>query len=411
MSDLVLFEDFGLVNLLPSVFWQTVFELRVGRQILLDRVAQQLGRSIGGVWTRDWIAPIAEYRCGAPVNRSVEPGAVLLNGRWLFDGSIDFPSAPCVGTIGGQIAYVVCDEELAARLKPETMLSASCCEALLSETHCRDASGRMIQYPWDILSELPSVLAADWSESDASIECDIDSAVRQRQADKIHLGERTQIDPTVILDATAGPVYISHDVTVGPYAVLEGPLYVGPGTKIHPHSWLHGANAIGPVCRLGGEIHGCVIHGYSNKAHAGFLGHSYVGSWVNLGAGSTTSDLKNTYGTVRVPVNGQDVDSGQMFMGAVIADHAKIGINASLASGAVFGFASSSVTGGAVPKYVPSLSWVSPEGISAGHTDRLLDMASTVMARRNIDMTDDEVELFLALDTRVQDFERKPVTT
>jgi UDP-N-acetylglucosamine diphosphorylase/glucosamine-1-phosphate N-acetyltransferase len=390
---------------LPSVYWQTVFEMRVGRTILLDRFAQQLGRSIGGVWTRDWIAPVAEQRCGAPVNRSLETGDVLVNGRWIFDGPVEFPAAPLVGLVGNQIAYVVCDDALAARLTSQSMLSVSECENLRNQLPCCEAPGRLIQYAWEILRDLPAVLAADWTDSDAAIDSELDAAIDLRGSDKIHVGERAQIHRSTVLDATHGSVFISHDVSVGPHAVLEGPLYLGPGTKINPHSWLHGGNAIGPVCRIGGEVCGSVIQGYSNKAHAGGLGHSYVGSWVNIGAGATTSNLKNTYGSIRVPLGGSDVHTGQTFLGAIIADHAKVGINASLPSGAVFGFASSSATGGAVPKYVPSLSWVTNDGISAGRTDRLLDAATAMMTRRNIDMTDDEIELFLSLDFRVKEFE------
>ena len=133
-----------------------------------------------------------------------------------------------------------------------------------------------------------------------------------------------------------------------------------------------------------------------------------MGSWVNIGAGTANSDLKNTYGSVRAPINGTNVETGATSFGAVIGDHAKIGINSSIPTGAVLGFASVAATSRLLPKYVPSFGWVTDQGISAGKSDRLLDVATKVMARRHIDMTDEEIELFLDLGTRVQEFEAKP---
>jgi hypothetical protein len=157
---------------------------------------------------------------------------------------------------------------------------------------------------------------------------------------------------------------------------------------------------------MAGELHGCVISAYTNKQHAGFLGHAYVGSWVNLGAGCSNSDLKNTYGKIKVPINGTDVDTGTQFFGAIIGDHAKLGINATIPSGAVIGLAASVASSGMLPKYLPSFSWVTQERIRAGDPLRLLDAACAVMARRDVDMTDDEVELFSDLGTRVGSFEQ-----
>jgi UDP-N-acetylglucosamine diphosphorylase/glucosamine-1-phosphate N-acetyltransferase len=209
------------------------------------------------------------------------------------------------------------------------------------------------------------------------------------------------------VDASEGPVYIGDDASVGAYAILEGPLYLAPGVRVHPHSWLHGGNAIGPMCKVAGELHGCIMHGYSNKQHEGFLGHAYVGSWVNIGAGVTNSDLKNTYGTIRVPINGTDVESGLQFFGAIVADHVKLGVHATVPTGAAIGFAASIAATRVLPKYIPSFSWISDNHISPGDPLRALDVATAVMGRRNLDMTDEEVELFLDLGQRTQQFEAR----
>lgn len=407
MQSLVLFEDDGFVDLLPLVHWRTVFELRVDRRIFLDRTAQGLGLPVAGVWTRDWIADVAALRCGAPANHTVDASTVLVNGRWVFDDAVKLPKKACVGLVDEEVAYVVCNAKLAARLSPNDFLDPARREAALEGVPRKSASGRLIRHPWDLVNGLSESLVGSWKPGDAAIETDLDSRVVLEDADRVHIGERTVIHPTAVIDATAGPVYISHDVVVGAQAVIEGPVYIGPGSRVNPHAWLHGGNAIGPVCRLGGEINGCVIHGYTNKQHAGYLGRAVVGSWVNVGAGTENSDLKNTYGKVRVPINGVDVDTEQQFFGAVIGDHVKLGINATLPTGAVMGFSATAVSSCVLPKYIPSFGWVTNEAILVGDPGRLLDAATKMMVRRGIDMTDAEVELFLDLGTRVGAYEAR----
>ncbi len=404
MSQVILFEDHRWVNFLPLVYWRSIFELRAGRKVFLDRSAQRLGKPIAGIWARDWLASVAAQRCGAPANSDATSGSILVNGRWVFDGPVEFPNKPCFGRIGDDVAFIVCDEKIASRLTPELMLDSHKVNEALAGVECVHAEGRFLQYPWDVVNDVGHFLETDWKEDDAVVESEIDSGLITDPS-RLHVGQRTTIHPTVVLDAERAPVFISHDVTIGAYAVIEGPIYIGPGSKVHPHALLHGGNSIGPVCKLGGEIHGCVIDGYSNKQHGGFLGHSYVGNWVNLGAGCNNSDLKNTYGSVRVRQPSGEVDTGMTFFGATIGDHAKIGINATIPTGAYVGFAASVATTRVLPVWIPSLSWLTESGSKAGDPARLLDVATKVMARRGIDMTDEEVDLFLDLGTRAVDLE------
>ncbi len=407
MKSIVLFEDEGFVDLLPLVYWRTVFELRVGRKIMLDRTAQRLGLTVSGVWTRAELAKVAAQRCGAPANQPVDRSTILVNGRWLLDRGTKLPTRPCVGVVDDGVAFIVCDGPASKRLTPRDLLEPSRWEEALEHLPRKPATGRLLRYPWEIIADLPELLRSDWDPSDASIETPLDTRVIAAHKDRIHVGEHTTIHPTAIVDASEGPIFISHDVRIGPYCVIEGPAYIGPGTWIHPYTRLHGGNAVGPICRVGGELDGCVLDGYTNKQHVGFLGHAYVGSWVNLGAGSVNSDLKNTYGTVRVPINGREVDTGRRFFGGIIGDFAKIGINATIPTGSVIGFAASVAATRLLPKWLPSFSWVTEERVTTGDPLRLLDAASAMMARRNIDMTDEEVELFLELRQVARTYEAR----
>lgn len=400
---MILFEDEGFVDLLPLLYWRSLFELQVGRKSILDRMVQRLGLSVAGIWTRDWVAKVAAQRCAVPANQPLSAPIVLVNGRWLFDGPVKFANAPCVGVVDdGSIAYIACDQSLAGALNPSVLLNAAKREATLMGMRRETAPGRLLRYPWEVIGDLSQLIRGHWNPGDAGIESKLDKHLAIGPLELIHVGKNTRIHPTAVIDAAEGPVFIDNDVTIGAYSVLEGPLYLGAGSIIHPHSHLHGGNAIGPVCKIGGELHGCVIHGYSNKQHNGFLGHSYVGSWVNIGAGTNNSDLKNTYGHVRVPINGTEVDCGLSFFGAIIGDHAKIGINASIPTGAVIGFGASVSATRMLPKFVPSFSWVSDNGMALCDPVRALEVARAVMKRRGIDMTREEAELFSDLPSRVR---------
>jgi hypothetical protein len=148
------------------------------------------------------------------------------------------------------------------------------------------------------------------------------------------------------------------------------------------------------MCKVGGEIEASIIAGYSNTQHAGFLGHSYVGSWVNIGAGTVNSNLKNTYGSVRVPINGLEIDTGLTLFGAVIGDHAKLAIGQTLPTGASVGFAAMTACSGVLPKFVPSFSWLTDDHATQGDPSRLLTAARRMMERRGINLTDTEFKLF-----------------
>lgn len=153
---------------------------------------------------------------------------------------------------------------------------------------------------------------------------------------------------------------IEDGVEIEPYAVLDarqGPIFIGQGTIVKAGANLRGPLFIGPECRIGGEVTHSIFQGYSNKAHYGFIGHSYIGEWVNLGAGTTNSNLKNNYGTVKVMVNGKEVDSGQQFLGCIIGDFVKTGIGTLINTGTVIGFGANVLGGKVTPKYIPDFDW------------------------------------------------------
>jgi UDP-N-acetylglucosamine diphosphorylase/glucosamine-1-phosphate N-acetyltransferase len=197
------------------------------------------------------------------------------------------------------------------------------------------------------------------------------------------VGEGVDVRPGAVIDASAGPVILGAGVIVHPLSVVTGPAYLGPGTVVNPGAKLRQATSTGAFCKVGGEIEDTLIQDLSNKQHDGFLGHAVVGGWVNLGADTNGSDLKNNYSPVRVDLGDGPVDSGESFVGPLIGDHAKTGIDTMLTTGAVVGVSSNVYGGGFVPRHVPSFSWGGSDGLSEYRLDEAIRTAQAVFARRD----------------------------
>ena len=206
----------------------------------------------------------------------------------------------------------------------------------------------------------------------------IEGAVEQPAAfrgsrDDLYVAPGATVHPMVVLDATAGPIYIDQDAEIHPFTRVEGPCYVGKQSILLGAKCRQG-NTIGPMCRVGGEVEQSILHGYTNKYHDGFLGHAYVGRWVNLGAGTTNSDLRNDYGRVRVVLDGHTaIDTGSSKVGTLIGNHTKTCIGTLLNTGACVGAMAQLVTPGVLlPKFIPSFAWVLKGSVSEGPGRRRL---------------------------------------
>lgn len=204
------------------------------------------------------------------------------------------------------------------------------------------------------------------------------------------------IEPGVVFDLRGGPIVIAPGAQVLSGTRLEGPCYVGPGARVL--GGLVRGSVIGPRCVVRGEVSSTVFLGYANKAHDGFVGHSYLGHWVNLGAGTITSNLKNTYGPVRLSVHGTTLDTGRQFLGSLVGDHAKTAIGTMLPTGTVIG-AGANVFGPGPGKYVPPLAW-GPDG-TVMTEEGFLQVAGRVLPRRDVELTAGRQESLRAIYRRL----------
>ena len=215
--------------------------------------------------------------------------------------------------------------------------------------------------------------------------------------DQVFCGEGVELAASTAINTAAGPVIIDRGVRVMPHCYLEGPLYIGPGSLVKPGARLHGDSSFGIVNRLAGEIGESTFGDFANKQHAGFIGHAVLGSWINLGALTTCSDLKNNYGEIRVDLGFGPVATGSRFVGLMMGDHSKTAIGTMFNTGTNVGFASNIFGGEMPPKFVGNFQWGGQIEGPRYAVDRAQATTNIVMSRRGCRFTPAHAKLFQIL--------------
>lgn len=391
--NIALFEDAGWQSLLPLTWMRGTFELCCGRDRLIDKLEAGCGRRPCGLLVRKSLVSVMAARFQLA---DAESGAAwcLMNGASLVTEPLEPPPLGVAWMQGERLVAVTVGEEVAYGVGVDQFMDAGKLAHWLGAYKQVPAPDgiRLISHPW----ELPLANAAELTRQCADggrCEGRVYPGAHLLNEAAITIEQDAIIKPGVVLDAEEGPIHIAAGAKIEPNAVIEGPCYVGPKSIVRPGAVIRHGTTIGPVCRVGGEVEASIIQGYSNKQHDGFLGHSYLAQWVNIGADTVTSDLKNTYGTIRVAINGLDVESGERFVGSTIGDHSKTGIGTILPTGCVVGVASNVFTQQGVPKFVPSFAWLTDAGMTQYRTEKALSLARVVMERRGLYLTDAEAAL------------------
>lgn len=255
---------------------------------------------------------------------------------------------------------------------------------------------KVINFLWDAI-EYNSIAIADdfrFFKNFADLEKLRANNVSIIEKGRVKIGKETIIRPFVVIDASNGPVILGDNVHIDSFVKIQGPVYIGDHSQIKPNSFIHQGTSIGPVCKIGGEVENSIIHSYSNKQHEGFLGHSYICEWVNIGAGTLTSDLKNTYETVKVRIWNETFDTGRTFLGLICGDHTKTAIGTTFNTGTIVGAGCNIYHSGLLPKFIPSFTWGGDRLNShIGSFDKTIETAKIMMARRNIELLPEEIQL------------------
>ncbi|HYV36730.1 MAG TPA: putative sugar nucleotidyl transferase [Gemmataceae bacterium] len=405
---LCVFENRGVYNLDPLTLTRPAFELWCGSFPLLERQRRAFAAEETGVLVRPVLADLCrQQRPELPVNDADwlrRTPKALVNSRWLpSPETVEETSTPRVGVVGDEVAYIVLPESGIADC---TFANIDDILATLKQMlpPC-EAGGTIIAYPWDLVDNNAQALCDDlrWRSHHGKA-CTGVELIGSR--DQLIVDPSANIDPFVVADTRNGPVIVDRDATVQSFTRLEGPCYVGPESLILGAKLRGGT--IGPKCRIGGEFECSIVQGYSNKYHDGFLGHSYVGEWVNLAAGTQTSDLRNDYGPIRVSINGVRTPTGRNKIGSYLGDHTKTGLGSLLNCGTSSGaFCNLLPTGTYLPTAIPSFTLCSDVMTEQWDLRQLFQTASVAMRRRGCELTDVHTNLFFTLFEATADLRRR----
>jgi UDP-N-acetylglucosamine diphosphorylase/glucosamine-1-phosphate N-acetyltransferase len=402
-----LFEDRKVIQLEPLASTRPAFDLLCGQTSLGNKQLRHFAPCEAGFLVRPVLVDLLRlYHPATPVNDlawlRAEP-AILVNARWLPPpDAAPRLTGPCVAMLGDEVAYAVVGPDRLTYCSANTL--EDCLETWKNTLPRHPAGGRLFGYLWELVHHNADQIRLDFHAAGTSPSSPHPVTRPSRHwtlvgsRKSLLLDPTAQVDPLVAVDTTKGPVVIDRQAVVTAFSRLEGPCYIGPETHILG-ARVRAGTTLGPQCRIGGEIEGSIVQGYTNKYHDGFLGHSYVGEWVNLGAGTTNSDLRNDYGEVTVVAGGQRVATGLTKVGCFIGDHTKSGLGTLLNTGTNVGvFANLLPAGTLLPKYVPAFaSWWNGTLIDRADLHRLLQTAATVMQRRGCAFTEVHAALFRTL--------------
>jgi len=352
---IICFEDEQVEQLRPITQARPAYAITCASFRLIDWLQRLSGTLTGAVRTYLEVIQELDYGISAQADLDDNDGVLLVNARL----------APKVGIEGKLKALadqsrssVVLDSQddsiLAARITAADISAArptgqeSPLSSLLSLARTAppaDQSMDPFRWPHD-------VVACHMQEMSAAMEWRLVHGQYTQTDDGVFVRDGVEIGQYAAVDTSEGPILLEEDVKVGPFCYLSGPVYAGAGTRVIEHAALKDGVSLGHTVKIGGEVEASVIEPYTNKQHHGFLGHSYLGSWINLGAGTCNSDLKNTYGKINIQYGDEKVSTGMQFLGCFIGDYSKTAINTSIFTGKVIGVCS--MMYGFVTSNVPS---------------------------------------------------------
>lgn len=381
MRNIILFDDESREQMLPLSYTRPVAELRTGIFTIRERW-EKLLKGTASYITSDYLN--TRFPMHLEDDNIVLNGAVMPNDRLVR----------LIEQLDPNEALMDDGNLIAARLNRhqfENLLRDESIEEI-SGIELGDTPFIHLSYPWDLFLYLRATIEYDFNLiTKGRTSQSIPSNNQVIAADNIFLEEGAQVN-CAILNAQSGPIYIGKNAQVMEGSIIRGPVTIGEGSIIKMGAKIYGPTAIGPECRVGGELKEVVILGYSNKAHDGYLGNSIIGEWCNLGAGTTTSNLKNNYSNVKMwDYSTRSMrDTGLQLLGLVMGDHSKAGIQTMFNTGTIIGVACNIYGAGFPPKFVASYAWGGASGLITHRVDDAIATAKKVMARRDIEFSADD---------------------
>ncbi|TVQ51160.1 MAG: glucose-1-phosphate thymidylyltransferase [Saprospirales bacterium] len=388
MRNLIFFDDSERDHLLPFTYSRPVCELRFGILKIREKWEHDLVGK-GSYITQDYLAE--KYPINISNDNYVISGSVIPNERLV----------KLISQLNFNEALLSNEDLIAARLNKQQF------DNLMNNGPIDELVGyELTTTPVRKINSLPDLLKDRKEEFEIDFEritkgrksAAIPKGVNAIHPEKIFIEEGAQISHSV-LNATEGSIYIGKNVLIMEGSFLRGPIGLGEGTVAKMGTYMYGPLATGPHCKIGGELNDVTMIGYSNKTHHGFLGHSYIGEWCNIGAGSSNSNLKNTYSNVRLwnYPSAEPLDTGLLFCGLFMADHTKCGINTTFNTGTVVGYASNLYGPIMHPRFIPSFSWGGGTDWETHKPQGALNTAKSMMMRRGLTLSAADEKIFIEI--------------
>jgi UDP-N-acetylglucosamine diphosphorylase/glucosamine-1-phosphate N-acetyltransferase len=393
---MIVFDDLKRDSFYPLALTRSVGDLRCGILKLRQRLQALLNDDDNRVWIDPDLMDI--YRERHPdwaVNAPAGTGTLMVSSRTR-------PSTEVMDRIReikpGEA--LVCGADILAFITttPLSDLPQDANELAAKGYSVSELPDSLYQDLSDLIHANDSLLRADFDmffhDQDSFFETE--PGVTVLNPYQAWIGEDVTLKPGVVVDASDGPVVIDEGAVVMPNAVITGPVYIGKNSTIKVGAKIYPGTTIGPVCKIGGEVEGSIFQAYSNKQHDGFLGHSFVGEWVNIGADTNNSDLKNTYMEVEFYSYRarQKIPSGSIFLGTLIGDHTKLGINTTINTGTVIGCGCNLWGSALIAGFIPDLSWGTADALKPYRLPAFFATASVVKQRRKLVLSPAEIKLY-----------------
>ena len=393
-----IYEDSGCNNLLPMTYVRPVYDLFCGMVSLQEKLIRNFPQASITLHTRSVLEKVVRDRYPDYLVNEFPAGLeeiLFINGRSLLNSKTE------LNKLGKNQSFIINDTVVAARLSGaeltipiETVQNGITIDLDETAIERQKVDGILVEYIWDLIQANGDQIRSDFTfaiqgRGDAVID---DGTIINDE--NVFIDKTAKIMPHVVVDGSNGPVFIDRDVVIQPHVYVQGPVYIGPSVLIKAGAQIYSGSSIAEGCKIGGEVNNSIILPWSNKAHGGYLGSSYVGSWVNIGAGTNNSNLKNNYGAVKVTVDGEAIDTGLQFMGLIMGDHSKCGINTTFNTGTSIGI-NCNLYGSVIHEnHIPSFTWGSAVG---GYTtyklEKALSVNKIVMSRRKKSLKRNDEEL------------------
>jgi len=396
---LLIFEDDLTLNFHPMTLTRPAFDLMLGTKTLLDAILDEMKPDDHSLLVSEYLSSITEKRHpNSDVNpQKVEGDMVFINSLLRLDTQelkkLLTKDSHFVAFSNNNLAIAKVSSKLAreALIPPSSMARtfSNKFKGYAEEFKLSDSS--LIRYPWHLI-ELNSEAITRQSSNLKGVSDVGKNSVVLGPNSRLIVEEGVEIEGPVFFDTRDGPIHIGSKAKILPFSRIKGPSHIGKNSTIL--SAMIEETTIGDFVRIGGEVDRSIFSGYSNKAHEGFIGHSYVGEWVNIGAMTTNSDLKDTYGTVKMMIKGEKIDSGRIKVGCFIADNVKTSIGTYIYTGKKIGVASQ--IHGYVPDDVPSFTiYAKSMGYRLFEVDveSAIEAQKRMMERRGIEQTKEDADL------------------